>query len=66
VVEQVDKNPYNAEVFYNLMQETTSRDDFAGNSLEYYRNFLEQIEESQLMFSYFEETVIAAGIFVYS
>jgi len=65
VVEQVDKNPYNAKKFFELMQETTSRDNFAGNTLKYYENFLENIENSQLFFAYYEEKIIAAGIFVF-
>ncbi len=65
VVEQVDKNPYNAKKFFELMQETTSRDNFAGNTLKYYENFLENIENSQLFFAYYEENIIAAGIFVF-
>ncbi len=64
VVEQVEKIPYNAKKFYELMQETTSRDDFAGNTLSYYETFLSTVEASQLFFAYFEWKVIAAGIFV--
>ncbi len=65
-VEQVDKNPYNAQIFFELMQETSSRDHFLWNTLQYYQNFLENITESQLLFAYFEGKVIAAGIFVVS
>jgi lipid II:glycine glycyltransferase (peptidoglycan interpeptide bridge formation enzyme) len=54
VVEQVEKIPYNAKKFYELMQETTSRDDFAGNNLAYYERFLKTIESSQLMFAYYD------------
>ncbi|NDK09299.1 peptidoglycan bridge formation glycyltransferase FemA/FemB family protein [Candidatus Gracilibacteria bacterium] len=64
VVEQVEKIPYNAKKFYELMQETTSRDDFSGNNLIYYETFLKTIESSQLFFAYYDGKVIAAGIFV--
>ncbi len=66
VVEQVEKNPYNAGIFYKLMSETTSRDNFAGNTREYYETFLSSLDESQLFFAYFEDQVIAAGIFVFT
>jgi len=46
------------------MQETTSRNNFAGNTLEYYKVFLESLDNSQMMFAYHEGEVIAAGIFV--
>jgi lipid II:glycine glycyltransferase (peptidoglycan interpeptide bridge formation enzyme) len=66
VVEQVEKNPYSVDIFYKLMSETTSRDNFAGNTREYYEIFLGSLDESQLFFAYFEGQVIAAGIFVFT
>lgn len=66
VVEQVEKNLRNIEMFHELMRETTQRDGFAGNSMQYYQSFLESIEDSQLFFAYHEGSVIAAGIFVVS
>ena len=54
----------NIQKFHALMSETTARDAFAGNSLEYYRVFLESLDNSQLFFAYHEEEIIAAGIFV--
>ncbi len=65
VVEQVEKNAYNAKIYYELMNLTTSRNNFAWNTQKYYEDFLENIEDSQLFFAYYEEQVIAAGIFVY-
>ncbi len=65
IIEQVDKNPYNARIFHELMNTTTARNKFAGNTQKYYEEFLSRIEDSQLLFAYFEEKVIAAGIFVY-
>lgn len=64
VVEQVEKNLGNIETFHKLMSETTSRDNFAGNTLEFYTTFLESLDDSQLFFAYHEEEVIAAWIFV--
>ena len=46
------------------MSETTARDSFAGNTLEYYKVFLESLENAQMFFAYHEEDLIAAGIFV--
>lgn len=66
VVEQVEKNPHNIDIFCKLMSETTSRDNFAGNTREYYEIFLSSLDESQLFFAYFENQVIAAGIFVFT
>ena len=54
----------NIEKFHVLMSETTARDSFAGNTLEYYKVFLESLENSQLFFAYHESELIAAGIFV--
>jgi lipid II:glycine glycyltransferase (peptidoglycan interpeptide bridge formation enzyme) len=48
------------------MKETTGRNNFSGNTLEYYKTYLESIQESQLFFAYFEKKVIAAGIFITS
>jgi len=64
VVEQVEKHMGNIEKFHVLMSETTARDSFAGNTLEYYKVFLESLENSQMFFAYQESELIAAGIFV--
>ena len=66
VIEQVDKHIGNIKKFFELMKETTSRDNFSGNTLEYYKIFLESLENSQLFFAYFEKKVIAWGIFIAS
>jgi lipid II:glycine glycyltransferase (peptidoglycan interpeptide bridge formation enzyme) len=66
VVEQVDKHIGNIKKFFELMKETSERNNFSGNTLEYYKIFLKSIEESQLFFAYFEKKIIAAGIFVTS
>jgi len=64
VVEQVEKHIWNIKKFHALMSETTARDSFAGNTLEYYKVFLESLENAQMFFAYHEGEVIAAGIFV--
>lgn len=64
VVEQVDTHIWNIKKFHKLMSETTARDCFAGNTLEYYKTFLESLENSQMFFAYHEQEIIAAGIFV--
>lgn len=66
VVEQVEKHLGNIKVFHELMTETTTRDNFSGNTLEFYKVFLESLENSQLFFAYHEGEVIAAGIFTVS
>jgi lipid II:glycine glycyltransferase (peptidoglycan interpeptide bridge formation enzyme) len=48
------------------MCETTSRDHFSGNSLKYYQDFLRIIPGSELIFVKSENTVVSAGIFVFS
>ncbi len=66
VVEQVEKTPENIYVFYSLIKKTTSRDNFAWNTREYYKIFLKKLKSSQLLFAYFKWEVIAAGIFIFS
>ena len=63
VVEQVDTHIWNITKFHKLMSETTQRDAFAGNTLEYYKVFLESLDNAQLFFGYHEEEIIAAWIF---
>jgi lipid II:glycine glycyltransferase (peptidoglycan interpeptide bridge formation enzyme) len=48
-----------------LMLETTSRDNFAWNSLEYYSNFLNGLEKSKLILAKKDWIVIAWGIFIF-
>lgn len=46
------------------MQETNTRDNFAGNTQKYYELFLHSIEGSGLFFAGHEGDILAAGIFV--
>jgi len=63
-VEKVKKTKENIEIFFDLVQKTTLRNGFHGNSHTYYTTFLETIPESELFFVFFEEKVICAAIFV--
>lgn len=65
VIKEVQKTEKNIKIYYDLMLETTKRDSFSWHSLDYYNNFLNSIEESKLLFAYFEDKVISAWIFVY-
>ncbi|MBW7954328.1 peptidoglycan bridge formation glycyltransferase FemA/FemB family protein [Candidatus Gracilibacteria bacterium] len=59
------KNDENIKNFYNLMQETTSRDNFFGNTFNYYKNFLNSLDNSKLFFAKYEDKIISAGIFTF-
>ena len=63
--EMVEKSDWHIEKFYNLMNETTSRDKFSGHSFEYFKTFLTSLENSELMLAYYEDQIIAGGIFVF-
>ena len=65
LVKQVEKNKQNIQKYYNIMLETTSRDNFSWNSLKYYETFLEKIENSQLLLAFKDDEVIAWWIFVF-
>jgi lipid II:glycine glycyltransferase (peptidoglycan interpeptide bridge formation enzyme) len=58
-VKSVEKTLDNIKLYYNLMLETTLRDNFSGNSIDYYTNFLNKIENSELLLAYKDEKVIA-------
>lgn len=62
---EVKKTKENINIFYNLMKETTSRDNFSGNNFSYYKIFLENIKESKLIFADYKGKIISAGIFTY-
>lgn len=61
----VEKNEKNITDFFSLMQETCSRDNFAWNTLTYYKYFLEKIQWSELISASFEWKIIASWIFVF-
>jgi len=55
----VSKNEYNIKQFHDLITETSSRDNFSGNSVEYYTHFLDTLENSKLLLAYYEGNIIA-------
>jgi len=63
--EIVEKTKENIEAYYELMLETTSRDKFAGNSLEYYETFLNSLDNSKLILAKKDWVVIAGWIFIF-
>jgi len=65
VVKSVEKTEENIKKYYNLMQQTTSRDKFSGNNLDYYIIFLNKLENSELLLAYKDDEVIAGWIFVF-
>lgn len=62
---EVDKSVDNVKIFYDLMMETTSRDGFSGNKLEYYKSFLDTISNSSLLIAYKDDKAIASWIFIF-
>ena len=65
VVEVVEKIEGNIKEFYELMLETTSRDNFFWNSLDYYKTFLNSLDNSKLLLAKKEWVTVAAWIFVF-
>jgi lipid II:glycine glycyltransferase (peptidoglycan interpeptide bridge formation enzyme) len=41
------------------MLETTSRDNFSGHTIEYYKNFLKILKQSRLLLAFSDDKVIA-------
>lgn len=64
-VKVVEKTDENIKLFYDLMLETTSRDGFSWNKFEYYKTFLNTIDNSKLLLAYYEDAIIAAWIFTF-
>ncbi len=60
-----NKTDKNIEIFYDLMKQTTSRDNFFWNSLEYYKTFLKTLDNSKLILAEFEWKIIAGWIFIF-
>jgi lipid II:glycine glycyltransferase (peptidoglycan interpeptide bridge formation enzyme) len=64
-VKEVEKSRENVKIFYDLMKETTTRDGFSWNTLDYYFEFLNNLKNSKLLFASYEWKVISSWIFVY-
>lgn len=65
IIKEEEKTKENILKYYNLMMETTSRNWFYWNKLEYYIDFLEKIDDSKLLLAYFEDKIIAWWIFIF-
>ncbi len=66
IVREVEKSDDNIKAFYNLMLDTTSRDWFNGNTFDFYKTFLLDIESSKLLIAYSEDIPIAWWIFTFN
>ncbi len=64
-VKRVSNTDENVRIFYELINETTSRDNFSGNTLDFYKIFLNKVISSELIFAYKDDKVIAAWIFIF-
>lgn len=64
-VKEVEKTDENIKLYHDLMLETTSRDWFSGNTFDYYKTFLNSLENSSLLLAYLEDKVIAGWIFTF-
>ena len=62
---EAEKTDKNIKIFYDLMNETTSRDWFFWNKFDYYKIFLEELDFSKLLFADYEGKIISAWIFTY-
>lgn len=65
-VSEVDKTDINIKLFYDLLIETTSRDWFNWNSLDFYKTFLNSLYNSKLLLAFYEWVVISWWIFVFN
>ena len=66
-IKKVNKTDENIKLFYDLVIETTSRDRFSWNTLNYYKTFLNNINDSELLLAYtWDNKVIAWWIFLFS
>jgi len=64
-VKEVEKTDENIKKYYDLMQQTTTRDNFNWNSIDYYKTFLNSLNNSKLLLAYVWEKVIAWWIFTF-
>ena len=52
-------------LFFQLLQQTTERDQFSGHDEHYYQRMLRSLPMAEVMVAFYEEQPIAAGIFVF-
>lgn len=65
LVKEVEKTDENIKLFYNLMKETTQKKWFHWNTFEYYKIFLNQLDNSKLLLAYYDWIVISWWIFIF-
>lgn len=61
----LEKTDENIKKFYDLVLETTTRDKFFWNSFSYYKTFLQEINNSELILAYKDDEVISGWIFIF-
>lgn len=61
---EAEKTDENIKIFYDLVLETTSRDNFFWNTFNYYKTFL-QNPDSKLFFAKYNWETIASWIFIF-
>ena len=64
-VKKVEKNNENIQKYYELSVETTSRDNFSWHWFEYYKKFLNTLENSELLLASVDWEIIAGWIFIF-
>ena len=62
----VEKTDENVKKFYDLILETTKRDNFFWNSFNYYKIFLQELDNSELILALKNNKVISGGIFIFN
>lgn len=63
IVNEVNKK--NLKNFYEILENTSQRDGFFVNELNYYSLFLDIIDDSKIIAAEYDNKVLAAGIFTY-
>lgn len=64
-VKEVEKTDENMKKYYDLMLETTSRDNFNWNTIDYYKTFLNELINTKLLIAYLWDKIIAWWIFTF-
>ena len=64
-VKEVEKTDENMKKYYDLMLETTSRDNFNWNTIDYYKTFLNELINTKLLIAYLWDKIIAWWIFAF-
>ena len=62
----VERDISDVDIFYNMLLETTKRDNFRPNPKEYYISMLKCIQNSKLLYAIHENDIICGGIFTFT